>query len=448
MKFILLLTVPLLFITCNSPSNEDGNDAGEAADSLFIKPAYRLEIENLAQLSSIKTAWNFIEKFDEQTIKNQIQLTEVPAPPFNENKFGKADLFSKLLKEYGSDSVWIDSIGNVIGLRRGMERNKVLAVAGHLDTVFPEETDVKVIRSNDTLFAPGIGDDNRGLAVILTLLHAINENNIRTKNDILFIGDVGEEGRGDLRGMKYLFRDGGLQINAFISIEPGRIDRITNGALGSHRYKVTFSGPGGHSWGSFGLANPIHALGQAISIFTENADAYVKDGEKTSYNVGVIEGGTSVNSIPFSATMEVDMRSLSQKRLEEIDTIFRRAMKSGLERQNKIRRSGDSLTLDIQMVGNRPSGKTDPADPLIQRAMASSLQIDNKEPSLTTSSTDSNIPVSKGIPAVTLGGGGQTGNSHSLHEWYLNTDGYKGIQRALLVIIAQSGLSSDNNENL
>src|SRR5690625_3878892 len=237
-----------------------------------IYPEYTSEMERLSKSPDILKALKLIEQVDDQTVENQIKLTEIEAPPFKEHQFGKPKLFIKLLKKYGADSVWVDAVGNVIALRKGTKRKKVLAVAGHLDTVFPEGTDVKVTRSNDTLYAPGIADDNRGLAAVLTLLRVLNKCDIQTKADLLFIGDVGEEGLGDLRGMKYLFRDNGPQIDAFISVEPGSISRITNGALGSHRYKVTFNGPGGHSWGSFGLANPAHALGQAITAFVKKAD--------------------------------------------------------------------------------------------------------------------------------------------------------------------------------
>src|SRR5699024_4667109 len=251
------------------------------------------------------------------------ELTEIPAPPFKEHKFGRGERFAELLREYGADSVWTDSIGNVIGLRKGTQRDSVLALAAHLDTVFPEGTDVTVTQKGDTLFAPGISDDGRGLTTVLTVLRAFDAHNIQTQSDILFIGDVGEEGSGDLRGMKYLFRKDGPEISHFISIDGSNDKRIVNGALGSHRYRVTFKGPGGHSWVAFGLANPHHALGQAITNFVEVADNYTNgEGRKTSYTVGRIGGGKEVNSIPFESWMEVDMRSLSQKRLNKIDTLF------------------------------------------------------------------------------------------------------------------------------
>lgn len=442
----LLNILPCLLILFCVPSyaSYKAKSSGESSTQQLSTPQvsqkYINSIKKLSQDSQIRKALNFIKAYDDQTVATQVALTEIPAPSFEEHKFGKGKRFASLLRQYGADSVWTDSEGNVIGLRKGIRRDSVLALAAHLDTVFPEGTDLSVIRKGDKLVAPGIGDDNRGLTTVLTVLKALETNKIQTKSDILFIGDVGEEGLGDLRGMKQLFSDKGPQIDAFISIDGvGGLGSITNGALGSHRYRVTFKGPGGHSWGAFGLANPAHALGQAIANFVKVADDYTsRNGPRTSYNVGRIGGGTSVNSIPFSAWMEVDMRSLSPERLDRIDALFHQAIRSGLKAQNSIRRSGPPLTVDIKMIGNRPSGHTPSNDPLVQRAMAASIYF-GKKPHLRTSSTDSNIPISKGIPAITLGGGGDGGGAHSLHEWYVNKEGYKGIQRVFLIVAAQAG---------
>lgn len=427
-KIILFLFSFLLISALNAQPNEEQPQS-----------KYQKEISKLIKQSKVSQALQFIKDFDEQTIKNQIDLTEIEAPPFKEHKFGRPKLFADLLTEYGVDSVWIDDIGNVIGLKKGTERKKVLAFAGHLDTVFPEGTDVKARHSGDTIYAPGIADDGRGLTTVLTVLKAITENDIKTKDDILFIGNVGEEGPGDLRGMKELFSERGPKIDAFISIDGTGMDRIVNGGLGSHRYKVTFKGPGGHSWGSFGLANPAHAMGEAISVFVKNANEYTKTGSKTSYNVGLVEGGTSVNSVPFEVSMTVDMRSLDPDRLNTIDNILQEAIKEGVAQQNEIRRLGDPVTVDVEMIGNRPSGHTDPETTLVQRSIAANAEMGAKA-ILSTSSTDSNIPISLGIPAITLGGGGVAGGAHSLDEWFLNKDGYKGIQRTLLVVLAETGI--------
>lgn len=434
-----IVSLGLLLLLCNAYAQTAKNNRHQKDGPDSTR--FEVEIKKLMHTPRVSKALSLIQVHDEQTITNQIRLSEIQSPPFKENMFGKTKVFAALLKEYGADSVWTDAVGNTLGLRKGTQRNATLAVAAHMDVVFPEGTDVKVRRSNDTLYGPGIADDNRGLAAILTILRTLNESGVRTKDDILFIGNVGEEGLGDLRGTKYLFREGAPKIDAFISVEPGEMERITNGGLGSHRYRVTFLGPGGHSWGSFGLANPIHALAQTIAIFTREADAFTKEGLKTSYNVGTISGGTSVNSIPFSATMEVDMRSLSQSRLNEIDTLLQQAVQAGLAEQNKMRRSGPALTVEVKMVGNRPSGETAPGQPLVQSALAAT-KIMGAIPELGTSSSDSNIPISKGIPAITMGAGGDSGKHHSLNEWFVNKDGYKAIQKVLLVILAEAGISN------
>lgn len=402
-----------------------------------IDDQYLNEISELADNSSIKNAFDFIVSIDAKTIEDQIMLTEIPAPPFKEEK--RAQKYSELLLNAGADSVWIDEVGNVLALRKGEERSHTVALNAHLDTVFPEDTDVTVKMRGDTLAAPGIGDDTRGLVVVLTVLRALEREKIRTGADLLFVGTVGEEGLGDLRGVKHLFRESGPQIDSWIAVDGGGLGRIVNKALGSHRYRVTFEGPGGHSWGSFGLANPAHALGKAIHFFSEQADTFTKEGPRTSYNVGRISGGTSVNSIPFEVSMEVDMRSVSDGSLQQIDEIFQNAVDKALIAENEKRRRGPELTVDVDMIGDRPSGEITPETPLVQRAISTGSYF-GSEPGLVRSSTDSNIPISLGVPAVTIGRGGDGGNGHSLNEWWLNKDGHIAIQRALLLLVSEAGL--------
>ncbi len=422
----LLLAVPALI------AQEEGPEEAE------IEDRYREEIERLRQEPAVQEALRIVEETDERTVQDQIALTEIPAPPFNEEERGRA--FADMLREIGVDSVWTDAEGNVIGLRRGTEGEEVLAFTGHLDTVFPEGTDVTVQQRGDTLFAPGIADDGRGLTTVLAVLRAMNRAGIETTDDVLFVGTVGEEGLGDLRGVKHLFGPEGPRIDAFISVDGTSASRVTNAALGSHRYRVTFQGPGGHSWGAFGLVNPHHALGAAIEDWIDAADGYTKDGPRTSYNVGRIGGGTSVNSIPFESWMEVDMRSVSVERLNGVDSLFQRSIRRAVGEQNEIRRRGPELTVDVEMIGDRPSGLIPPETPLIQRGMATAEAF-GLEPSLGRSSTDSNTPISMGIPAMTIGGGGEGSGAHSLDEWYRNEDGHVGIQRALLIVVAQAGLA-------
>jgi acetylornithine deacetylase/succinyl-diaminopimelate desuccinylase-like protein len=392
-----------------------------------------------AERPVVQDALRAIEAFDDRTIADLIALTEIPAPPFGEDERGRH--YAQLLRDAGADSVWTDSVGNVLALRRGAQGSATLAVTGHLDTVFPEGTDVSVEQRGDTLFAPGIADDTRGLVAVLAVLRALESTGIETRDDLLFVGTVGEEGLGDLRGVKHLFRQGGPRIDAFISIDGGGDRGVTHQALGSRRYRVTFSGPGGHSWGAFGTANPMHALGRAVAHFDSAAADFTASGPRTSYNVGRIGGGTSVNSVPFEAWMEVDMRSESQARLAAIDSLFRATMERGLREENEALRRGEPLTVDVRLVGDRPSGETQTDAPIVLNAVGATEYM-GLEPSLGRSSTDSNIPISLGIPSVTIGGGGESSGAHSLDEWWRTTDGTRGIQRAFLIVLATAGTTS------
>jgi len=405
--------------------------------TIQIERRYAEEIAALAADQRVQHAFRVVDELRDRTRADHIALTQIPAPPFNEQ--ARAERFAELLREAGADSVWIDEEGNVLALRRGTEGGNTIVLSGHLDTVFPEGTDVTVRVRGDTLFAPGVGDDTRGLVVVLTVLRAMEAAALETRGDVLFVGTVGEEGLGDLRGVKHLFREGGPEIAAFISIDGSGEEGVTHQALGSRRYRVTVCGPGGHSWGAFGTANPAHALGRAIRLFDERAAAFVAEGPRTSYNVGVIGGGTSVNAVPFEAWMEVDMRSVSEDRLRGIDAIFQAAVREAIAEQNRMRAHGDSLTVELELVGDRPSGEIPLSDPLVQRA-AAAIAYFGFEPRPNRSSTDANIPISRGIPAVTLGGGGVGSGAHSLQEWWLDRDSETAIKRTLLIVLAHAGL--------
>ncbi|MGB1455363.1 MAG: M20/M25/M40 family metallo-hydrolase [Flavobacteriaceae bacterium] len=408
-----------------------------AQNEFTIEKKYTQTTKKFLKKSKIKAAFERIALLDPTTLKRHIELTEIEAPPFKETR--RAKVFADYFKTFGMDSVWIDTEGNVLGLLQGSEGNRTVALDAHLDTVFPEGTEVKVRIENDTLYAPGIGDDTRGLSMLLTLLETIKTEQIQPKDDLLFVGSVGEEGLGDLRGVKHLFRSGGPRIDAWIAIDGGAIGRVNNKGLGSYRYRITFSGPGGHSWGAFGLANPHHALGQAITNFVQTADAYTSKGPKTSYNVGVISGGTSINSIPFESVMEIDIRSVDPARLEVMESLLEDAVNQALLDQNQRKRRGPELTVKIDKIGNRPSGELSDQLPLVQRTLAAT-QAFGITPYLTRGSTNSNIPIAKGIPAVTIGRGGDGGNAHSLDEWWTNKEGHKAIQLALLILLMEAGM--------
>ena len=408
-----------------------------AQDEVNIDKSHMKATQKLLKNKKIQGAFDRIEALETLTVARHIELNEIEAPPFKEEKRAKvfADYFTKL----ELDTVWIDTEGNVLGLMHGSEGKRTVALDAHLDTVFPEGTDVKVRIQNDTLYAPGIGDDTRGLSMLLTIIEALRTEKIQPKDDILFVGSVGEEGLGDLRGVKHLFREGGPRIDSWIAIDGGDIGRVNNKGLGSYRYRVTFKGPGGHSWGAFGLANPHHALGEAISNFVEVADEYTSEGPKTSYNVGVISGGTSINSIPFESIMQIDVRSIDPKRLDEMEDLLEIAVQKALSHQNQIKRQGPELTVEIDKIGNRPSGELSDQLPLVQRTLAATSAFGAK-PFLTRGSTNSNIPIAKGIPAVTIGRGGKGGKAHSLDEWWSNEEGHKAIQLALLILLSETGM--------
>lgn len=401
-------------------------------------PQYQSEIAGLRDRPAVQAAMEHIVAIEPQLQRDLVELTQIPAPPFGEER--RARRFAEMLREAGLDDVTIDEVGNAIGRRPGTEGNRVIAYSAHLDTVFPPGTDVTVRIADDKMYAPGIGDNSRGLVVVLAVLRAIQEAGIGTEADILFIGNVGEEGLGDLRGVKHLFRDGAERIDTLIAVDGGETTRIVYGGVGSHRYRVTFNGPGGHSWGAFGLANPHHALGRAIAIFDDNAPSVTSVGEKTSYNIGRIGGGTSVNSIPFESWMEVDMRSGSQEKLDAIDAVFQAAIQQALREENDARLEGPDLTVDVERVGTRPAAPGNAQSGVVQRALAATESF-GVEPELRISSTDANLPLSLGIPAVTMSRGGISGNSHAPDEWWQNADSHVGIQIGLLTLLAEAGVA-------
>ncbi len=409
-----------------------------SAQTADVEAQYINELKALKNNSQVQSALDYVLTMEEQSTRDLIELTEIPAPPFKEEV--RAAHFAEMLRDAGLSDVSIDGAGNVIGRRPGRSGDKLVAYAAHLDTVFPEGTDITVRTEGDRMIAPGIGDNTRGLVTVLEVVRALEHANIETEADLLFVGNVGEEGLGDLRGVKYLFRDGAEKIDTFIAVDGGDAERIVYGGVGSHRYRVTFHGPGGHSWGAFGLANPQHALGRAIALFDENAPAVTSVGEKTSYNVGRIGGGTSINSIPFEAWMEVDMRSGNQDKLDDIDAVLQAAVMQALKQENEGRLKGPELTVDIKRVGTRPAAEGNAAAPLVQRAMAATLAL-GITPSLQISSTDSNLPISKGIPAVTMSRGGKSDGAHSLDEWWQNVDAHLGPQIGLLTILSEAGIA-------
>jgi acetylornithine deacetylase/succinyl-diaminopimelate desuccinylase-like protein len=363
-----------------------------------------------------KAAVKEFERDFDRFVDEMVMLTEIPAPPFGEKQ--RAEAYAKLLREVGLEKVEIDAEGNAMGLWRGRNRAPLLAVAAHLDTVFPADTNVTVKRVGTTLRAPGIGDDTRSCAFLLAAIRAMKAAKVETASDILFIGNVGEEGLGELRGMRYLFGKSPWKdkIKRFITVDGRSNDVITNGALGSIRYRVIFRGPGGHSWGAFGQVSPAFAMGNAMAKLGK---LVVPRQHKVSYNIGVVTGGTSVNSIPFEVAMDVDMRSVSAAELKKIDAQLKKIVDDAVAEENATRATTfGKISAEMKRIGERPSGVTSPDTAELEQVVATLKTVD-KVPEWETSSTDANIPISLGIPAFSMASqsGSRGGRSHSLDEW-------------------------------
>jgi len=389
-----------------------------------------------AQHPQMRRALDAIREFNEWTLQQQIELTEIEAPPFKEARRGEE--FKRRLEALGLRNVRIDGEGNVIGERPGTGNGPTVMISGHLDTVFPEGTNVKVTRTGTRLAAPGISDDGRGLAVVLAVARAFRDANIQTPGTILFVGTVGEEGPGNLRGVRHLFGKGSPgKVDHFISVD-GTGFGITNAGVGSHRYRITYKGPGGHSYGAFGMPNPIHALGRAMAMIGD-IEAPMKP--RTTFNVGLINGGTSVNSISAIGTMDVDLRSESQAELDKIDQQLRRAVQQALVAENaRWPRSDVKLSVQVDTIGIRPAGALADTAMIVRTAMAAGRAL-GLSPQTGASSTDANIPISLGISAITMDGGGRSSGAHALDEWYDDTaNGYAGPQWAALVVAMLAGL--------
>ena len=386
--------------------------------------------ETLLNQPAIQAALDAVRANEPDVLREQVRLCEIAAPPFAEQARGLA--YKAAFERLGLKNVRVDAAGNVIGERPGRQPRPRLVMSAHLDTVFPEGTVVKTTRSGSEIAGPGIGDDCRGLAVVLGVVRAMNEAKVETTGPVTFVGTVGEEGLGDLRGVKHLFKtELAGRIDSFVSVD-GAGTSITRTAVGSRRYRVTFRGRGGHSFGDFGIANPVHALGRAIATI---AALEVPADPKTTFNVGRVGGGTSVNSIAAEAWMEIDMRSSDRPSLSALDAKIVKALDQALANENARWKDSGRLTMDRELVGDRPAGNTAATAPIVLAAVRVSKAL-GIEPSVEEGSTDSNIAMSLGIPAVTIDGGGRGTGSHSLGERFDGTDSWKGTARALLLTVS------------
>jgi tripeptide aminopeptidase len=383
----------------------------------------------LLQTPAVRAAVEFARTDEMRTIEDQIRICEVEAPPFQEAKRG--ELYAGLLREAGLRNIRVDAEGNVIAERPGANARPNVVVSAHLDTVFPRGTNVKVRRDGYVLRGPGVGDDCRGLADLVAVARALNKAGVTTPGTITFVGTVGEEGLGDLRGVKRLFNETLKdKVDRFVSID-GEGLGVTHIAIGSMRFRVTFKGPGGHSFGSFGIVNPIHALGRAMARI---ADFQAPSSPRTTFNVGRIGGGTSINAIASEAWMEVDLRSGDMASLRMLEKQFRQAVNDAVTQEN-ARWNSSALTVTIDTVGMRPAGRLPSSAPIVQAAISVSKAL-NLPLSFSEGSTDANLPLSLGIPAVTIDAGGRGSGAHTENETYDATDAWKGTQRAILLTIA------------
>jgi acetylornithine deacetylase/succinyl-diaminopimelate desuccinylase-like protein len=402
------------------------------AGALSSQGAGNTAVERLLANPAVTAARSAIRTMEPDTIATQIAVCEVPAPPFGEAARGR--VIQGLFQRAGLTNVRIDEVGNVLGDRasNGTAGARRVMVTAHLDTVFPRGTDVRVRREGTILKGPGIGDDCRGLAVLIAVARVLRTHPVPTDVTITFVATVGEEGPGNLRGVRHLF-NGPLSghIALFLSLDGDGLGIVSQG-VGSVRYRITFSGPGGHSWASFGMANPIHALGRAISGI---ARLEVPATPKTTFNVGRVGGGTSVNSIAASAWMELDLRSTSQRELDGLDRRVRAVVESAVNDENQRWKGRGAVTAKVDRMGSRPTGETAPDAQLLRRTLKVTEAL-GASVSPTAGSTDANLPMSLGVPALTLGAGGIIRGAHSPSETFDTTGSSLGTERALLAILA------------
>ncbi len=395
-------------------------------------------VESLVEHRRVSRALAAVDQLASWTTEQQIQLTEIAAPTFQEA--ARAAAVRKLFAASGLRTR-LDGAGNVIGERPGASRKDVLLVSAHLDTVFPSGTPVKVQRDGRRLAAPGISDNGAGLAAVVCLARALREGKVRTEHTLVFAANTGEEGEGNLRGMRKLVETFRGRLRAVIAVDGAATDHITSMALASRRLEISLAGPGGHSWADFGMPNPIHALARGLARFLATR---VPANPRTTYNVGVIEGGTSVNTIAGHALVKVDMRSESESELDRIEAALSKAIEAGVAEETAAAReaghTGDArVEIRYRSLGDRPGGQLPDDAPLLEAVRQADRYLDNQS-RLERSSTDANVPLSLGIPAIAVGGGGRSGGAHSHGEWYDPTGREMGVKRLLLTVLALAGV--------
>jgi tripeptide aminopeptidase len=392
----------------------------------------------LAETPELRSALSWFSKNLAWINDQQVRITEIPAPPFQEA--ARASVVKTLLAESGLN-VQIDKTGNVIGELPGANGKEIVMLTAHLDTVFPPGTDVKVRREGERMSAPGISDNGTGLAALVSIARAIQESKIKPRRTILFVADVGEEGEGNLRGMRALIESYRVRLKAAVVLDGSGTDHVTTKALASRRLEVLITGPGGHSWSDFGMPNPINALVRGSIRFINTK---VPANPRTTFNLGQIEGGTSVNSIPYDAKLKVDTRSESEDELAKLESALRESISAGVrdEMESSRDRSKGKLDWKIDVLGTRPGGELSPNSPLLAALRAADDYVSNQS-RIERSSTDANIPLANGIDAISIGAGGTGGGAHSLQEWYEPSGREMGLKRALLTLLGISGIAEE-----
>jgi acetylornithine deacetylase/succinyl-diaminopimelate desuccinylase-like protein len=427
------LTVALALAAFAAVPHAHAQSAPVAPTPAQVSPDVDKVYTQLMAAPAIQKLLEAVKADHERTVEELRTLTEIEAPPFKEQK--RAEAFLARMKALGLTDARIDAEGNVVGLRKGTGHGPKLLVSAHLDTVFPAGTDVKVKERDGKLFAPGIADDTRGLSVLLSWLKVLNDNKVQTQGDLLFVGNVGEEELGNLRGMKAIFRDH-LDIDGMVGLEPSPEGHVLVLGTASHRYEVNFKGPGGHSFGAFGqVPSAIHGMGRAIAKI---AEVRTPSFPKTTFTVGTVGGGTSVNTIAPDARMAIDIRSDDMGSLLETEKKILATLDEAVAEENK-RWNVNTLSVSTRLIGDRPGGRT-PTDSVIVEAAVCSNSAFGHKTLLRGGSTDANVPISLGIPAIIIGGGGKSGGSHSLNEWIDVTDGWKGAQNSLVTVLGLVGV--------
>src|SRR5712692_7898262 len=399
--------------------------------------------EELARDPRVAHALDWLTKNVAWITDEQIRIAEIPAPTFHESL--RAAYLRKLLGSSGL-RMHSDEAGNVIGERAGTTAGEVLMLAAHLDTVFPPGTAVQVRRDGSRIFAPGISDNGSGLAALVAVARALQEGKVKTRMTVLFVADVGEEGEGNLRGMRKLAESYRHRLRYVIALDGSATDHVTTAGLASRRVEVSVLGPGGHSWSDFGMPNPIHALARGVTRFVR---VRVPAEPRTTFNVGAIEGGTSVNSIPYRAAIKVDLRSESEPELDRLETALREAIREGVDEEMEASRESEKggrpesgkLEIKVRVLGIRPGGQLPEGSPLLAALRDADSYLGNRSRA-ERSSTDANIPLSLGIQAISIGAGGQAGGAHSLGEWYDPAGRELGLQRVLLTLLGVAGVVS------